>query len=732
MPELVDGFAEAIELHRSGRLEEAEQQYRRVLGRDPKHAPAWQMLGILARDLGRARESIAYLEEGLNTVGPNQKLYFQLGQSYQAVGEPDGAIRSYRLGLTVNEASAEGHLPLGQLLLARGDRHAAIEHFYRAVELAPEAIDARFSLAVALAEDGQTPTAEAAYQELIELAPSHAPALINLAALMQQQGRIDEAIERYRRALTADRSSWKAEFNLGSALAAQRDFTGAAAAYQRAIELQPDVVDAQVRLGEVLAGCGETARAQSCFRRASAATPDRLLSALRIECYGERIFQSSAEIDGYRRLLANYLAELAKSEKPPGGRAWQIPLAEMPVPGSQPPTPLIYHGRDDKPLKVQFAQLLSGRLPRTDLAPRSGKPRVAFVVTPEHEGIFLRGMAGVLNHLDPARLEVTLICGAGAKNRVASMIRSADVRQEVLPSRFADAVEMLRAGQFDLIYFWEVGTDATNYYLPLARTAPVQCTSWGWPVTSGMSEIDYFISSDLVEPVGAEAHYSEHLVRLRRLPLYYARPDLSAVSSQRERFGFRPDQSIYLCAQNPRKFHPDFDRLIRIILENDPQGLFVLVEATPAFLTEQLRTRFSRTLGDVLPRVRFLPRMTKGEFLELLASADVVLDTPHYGGGANTTYETLALGKPLVTLAGDFHRSRYAAGVLGRIGLDDFITTTPEDYTRVAVALGSDRAWREQLAHKISRSAAVLFEDHGAVGELEDWMLEAITRSRET
>ena len=545
---------------------------------------------------------------------------------------------------------------------------------------------------------------------------------------MQDQGQLGEAVESFRRALQVDPHNWKAQFNLGSALASQRDFAAAAVAFQQAVDLQPDVVDAQVRLGEVLAGCGQHDRARTCFCRALSAQPDRLLSALRAECFGERIFETGGEIDAYRQHLSERLAELADAERQ--GTKWQVSLAEMPVAASQPPTPLVYQGRDDRPLKEQFARLLAGRFPRAELPRRAGKPRVGFVVTPEHEGIFLRGMAGVLNHLDPARLAVTLVCGAGAKNRIASMITSVDVQQAVLPARFADAVEMLRAETFDLIYFWEVGTDPTSYYLPMLRLAPVQCTSWGWPVTSGLAEIDYFVSSDMLEPVGAEAHYCERLVRLRRLPLYYARPAVAGIAGQRERFGFSPDDHVYLCTQNPRKFHPDFDRMIGEILEADPRGLFVLVEAAPGFLTEQLRSRFARTLAEVADRVRFLPRMSKGEFLELIASADVLLDTPHYGGGANTTFETLALGKPLVTLAGEFHRGRFAAGVLNRIGLDDFVTQSPESYAKVAVALGGDAAWRQQLAYKITRSAAVLFEDRAAAGELEDWFLEAIAASR--
>lgn len=126
MPDVVDGFTVAQELHRTGRLDLAEQGYRQVLEADPQHAAAWRMLGILARDSGRLREAIVFLEEGLFSVGPDPKLYYHLGQTYAAAGDADEAIRSHRLSLTVLEASPQGHLALGQLLLARratrGDR----------------------------------------------------------------------------------------------------------------------------------------------------------------------------------------------------------------------------------------------------------------------------------------------------------------------------------------------------------------------------------------------------------------------------------------------------------------------------------------------------------------------------------------------------------------------------------------------------------------------------------
>jgi predicted O-linked N-acetylglucosamine transferase (SPINDLY family) len=339
-------------------------------------------------------------------------------------------------------------------------------------------------------------------------------------------------------------------------------------------------------------------------------------------------------------------------------------------------------------------------------------------------------MAGVLNQLDCGKMDVVLFSGPNARSHVAAKLQNPDVRRAALPRNFLPAVEMLRDAECDLIYYWEVGTDPVNYFLPFFRPAPVQCTSWGWPVTSGIAAIDYFVSSRQLEPAGAAADYSEQLVELAEIPNYYYRPDVSRVVADRERFGLPAEQNIYFCPQNPRKFHPDFDPLIGGILRSDPAGLFVMLSSAPAWLSDALAARFARTLADVIHRVRILPRVTKSEFAILLASADVVLDTPHYGGGANTTYDALALAKPLVTLEGREHRGRYAAAACRAMGLESLVADSPEEYVRSAVELGTQPDLRETVAGKIRLASDGLFDNLGAVTEFEAFLLEAIELGR--
>ena len=55
--------------------------------------------------------------------------------------------------------------------------------------------------------------------------------------------------------------------------------------------------------------------------------------------------------------------------------------------------------------------------------------------------------------------------------------------------------------------YLDVGMDPMTYFLAFARLAPVQCVTWGHPVTTGVPNMDYFISSDLLEPLPGQGSF---------------------------------------------------------------------------------------------------------------------------------------------------------------------------------------------------------------------------------
>src|SRR5262249_45536305 len=151
----------------------------------------------------------------------------------------------------------------------------------------------------------------------------------------------------------------------------------------------------------------------------------------------------------------------------------------------------------------------------------------------------------------------------------------------------------------------------------------------------------------------------EKLIRLPRLGVVYDRPTLDR-PADRSAFGLPERATVYACPQTLFKFHPEFDALLADILRQDPEGVLVLIEGRCRLWNELLLNRFRREMPDVCDRVRWLPRLSRPDYIRLLAASDVMLDPIHFGGG-NTSYEAFAMGLPVVTWPSAFLRGRLTA-----------------------------------------------------------------------
>jgi predicted O-linked N-acetylglucosamine transferase (SPINDLY family) len=352
-----------------------------------------------------------------------------------------------------------------------------------------------------------------------------------------------------------------------------------------------------------------------------------------------------------------------------------------------------------------------------------GPWHVGIVVTPAHEGVFLRCMSGIFNRLDARRFRVTVMGARPAEPVLRSAMRQSAARYLRLPLRFDHAAQQIRAARFDLVYFWEVGTDSSNHFLPFLRLAPVQCTGWGWPDTSAAPELDHHLTARGACGDDAQRFFSERLVALPHLPPYFFRPPIPERPHPRSHFGLRDDAHLYVCVQNLRKVHPDFDPILRGILEGDRRGIAVFVgDAHPA-VGELLRQRWSETCAGIAERIVLLPRLQPQEYFHLLAISDVALDTLHFGG-SNTAYDALAAGVPVVTLPTEQPRGRYMSAMYRAMGLDDCVVASAPEYVERALRLGTDAGYRQAVSSTIRREGACLFENPQAVRQLEDFFAQ--------
>jgi predicted O-linked N-acetylglucosamine transferase (SPINDLY family) len=678
-------FDEAIRLHQEEYLWEAEQLYRGILKHWPDHSGALHLLGVVLHQCGDHEGALRYIGRAIVKSPPKAVHFNNYGGALHALGRPVEALACFHHALQLWGDYPDAHANLGLAQQSLGKEDAALASYRRALELQPRHRDAQKRLADLLREQGKTEEAMGVYQKAIELEP-RAPLHVGYGNLLL--------------------------------VAARHDL--AAVQYEKALELDPDCAAAFFNLGSARQHLYQSEEAQRLFQRAAELSPHKPLWRLRRSAASPVLFRDMQQIDAWR-------AELDKSldgwlASPPTVNRWNDLIEADAIPSMS----FAYHGRNNRRLKEKFGRFYAQYfrdMPQPAGSGMRSRRRLGFVVTQSHEGIFLRCMRGIIEHLDREAFELLILCSGGIVETVRKGIHRDDLRFVPLSDSFRESVARIREVACDVIYYWEVGSDSRNYFLPYACLAPVQCTSHGSLITTGVPAVDYFISSELVETDAAQEHYSEKLWKSRTLLMNEGR--LSPVPpASRDSFGLPEKRNLYLCFQNPLKFHPDFDPLLRGILEADRKATIALLAGTRGAAAAVLKERFKETIGPQADRIVFLPWLKFQDYCCLLALADVVLDPPHYTA-SSSAYDILSFSQPTVTLPGELAVGRMGRGFHHKMHTEELVARSPEEYVSTAVRVATDRDYRQYLRDRIRSASDAVFNDVEAVREHERFFAEA-------
>ena len=705
-------FILAFSHNQQGKLAEAATCCRRAIELNPDNADAHHTMSVLLAKQEKFDEAVTCCRRVLELRPNFADAHNNLAILLRNVRKPDESAACCRRAIELKPDFAEAYSNLAIALAQQGKLDEAVACCRRALELKPDFAEVHSNLGVMLKDQNKLDEAAACCRRAIELRPDFADAYSNLASVLIDQSKLDEAVPCFLRVLELKPDLASAHYALATVFAKGGNLDEAAARCRRAIELQPDLATAYHTLAAVLAKQGNIAEAKARYLQAIELNPRQDSWRLNIVSLCPSVFGSIEDIDDYRRTLLSELEDLSK-------RDLTFELATLVTSDCRPSFNLQFHGRDDRPIREAFARVFRDCFPAASPAGSSGRPRIGFVVTDRHEQIFLKSMGGILEHMDPDLFELIVIGSESGLALLRSAIRNPAVKLLSVPIKFDRFVEAIRDARLDLLYYWEVATDSINYFLPFFRLAPVQCTSWGIQVTSGIPQLDYYLSSELIEPEEGPSHYTENLVLASTLLTYQERLTLADSPKPRESFGVAADQHMYLCAQQLGKFQPDFDPILAGILRQDAQGVVVVTEdRNGRLIAQQLRQRFAATIPDVAGRIVFIPFQPISDYLSLIAAADVLLDPLHFGG-VNSSYDGFSLNKPIVTLPSRFQRGRYTLACYKKMGVSACVASDPQQYIDIAVALGTDAAFRSEVVEKIRRASPVLFEDMEAVREHE-------------
>ena len=219
------------------------------------------------------------------------------------------------------------------------------------------------------------------------------------------------------------------------------------------------------------------------------------------------------------------------------------------------------------------------------------------------------------------------------------------------------------------------------------KPAPLQVGWMGYPGTTGLQSMDYYLGDRFLLPPGKYDHlFTEKLVHL---PAYASFKPLADAPPVNDLPALRNGHVTFGSFNRPNKISRDVIALWSALLRAVPDARMVL-GAIPVY--GQYDTMLSAFAEEGIDRERlhFYRKTNMQAYLGLHHQVDICLDTFPYNGGI-TTMHALWMGVPTLTLAGQTVGGRMGAGIQAHVQLDAFVA---ED---AAAFVQQGAQWARQL-----------------------------------
>ncbi|TMH79296.1 MAG: tetratricopeptide repeat protein [Betaproteobacteria bacterium] len=756
----------ALQHHQAGRLREAEAAYREMLAVDPENIDALHFLGVISHQRGEHGRAAELISRALERNPSNAPAHNNLGNALGAQGKLNEAVVSYLNALALDPDYVDALVNLGAALRAQGKPDRALACYQRALALAPNAPAARAGLQDVLRDQSsvgkaairsdKAPTLEpescewhfgqgnsykdqaqwdeavASYERALSLAPDFSPAYVNLGNVLNVQGKPDQAIACYRKALVIEPDLLEAHYNLADVLRDQNRLNEAIPCYEKVLALRPDLPEAHWGLGHVFRNQGRLNEGLDCNRKALSLDPEYVEARWALAMSQiPKMYGTDADPTSCRTAFVGQLDELERWFD--GTRSAQGFKAV----GTQQPFPLAYQEENNRSLLKRYGSLCT-RLMGEWFA------RQGFVAPGRRrpDGVIRVGIAsqyfwnhsvwnaivkGWFEKIGRERFALYAFYFGVREDQETLFAKSSAARFEQGARPLQRWVQDIIDQQLDVLIYPEIGMDPMSIKLASLRLAPVQVATWGHPETTGLPTIDYYLSAEEMEPPDAQENYTERLITLPSLGCFYRPWGGKPIHPDLGKLGIDVRSPLFLCPGMPFKYAPQHDWVIAEIARRLGRCQFIFFIPEVSNLAEKLRQRleavFTRYGLNIDQHVIFIPWLTGPAFDGLLDRADVFLDTIGFSG-FNTAMQAVERGTPIVTWEGRFLRGRLASGILKRMGLQELVAGSEEDYISLAVKLIRDGEYRERARKRIEAERHVLFEDMAPIRALESFLAE--------
>ncbi|MBI5108647.1 MAG: tetratricopeptide repeat protein [Rhodocyclales bacterium] len=559
------------------------------------------------------------------------------------LGRYEDACLAWQEALRLDPGTAEAHQGLGVALLALG-----------------HAVGARASLANAMALVADDRVALLLGEMALNLPAAVARARRYSAGLFDPMVQTSES--RHDSALV-DQDDCATCFLQAVGFRSLGRRTEALAAARRALEQTPDDAALLGKLGIVFSEGGDLAAAADCHRASLERRPDHLATLINLADVHFRQGNTEASLLALEKCLAldehnaavrsALLLALSRSSKVGAASLYAAHrryshFIESPLREAWPA-----HGNSRDPMRRLNIGIVSADLRNHPMA---------YFLEP------------VLRHLaQSTTLALHAYSASATEDRTSQRMRGAFARW--LPvANLSDAAlaAAIQADGIDILIDLSGHTGGNRLPTLARKPAPLQASWIGYPCTTGLDAVDYYIGDDHFLPAGRFDHwFSEKIVRLPALVAFQPSPAAVAPNPLPAMAG---KGLSFASFNHTSKITPETLDAWADVLRGVPDSRLLVFAPDPATLGPALKRALAA--GGIAPeRIDMRGRLPLSKYLLAHHQADICLDTVPYNGGT-TTLHALSMGVPTLTLTGDTAPGCVGAALLHAVGLEGFTADT--------------------------------------------------------
>lgn len=681
-------LARAYQLHQQGDVKGAEQGYRQALEQNPELVDAWRNLGAMLRQQGRVAEGLRCTEEALKRQPNDHSLWGNLGNALRDLDRLQESRQAFERAIQLAPDQLGPRLGLAITLNKTGDYWQVIQGVLPILDGLPTepnhtAADLLLEVGNAYHHLGQQDQALSHWKRALGLTAGDKQLLmaLNMGQVLCELQRHSHTEELLRQQLQHHAHNANLLYALGVTAKGQGRWEEACERFEEALERDPNYAICLNTYGLLLRDLGRSHQARGCFERALAvdskfgAAMNNLGSVLKdVARYPEALewLRKGAEQLGDNPAAhSNVLFTLVGYELEPAEQRF----AEARRFGERFSTSPFERWRDRIPYPDRLRRLRIGLV-----SPDFCRHAVSYFVEP------------LLERWDRGELEITLYaCGNVRDDYTRRLQSKADRWRDIHGLSDEQAVLQILRDEIDILVDLAGHTAGNRLTLFARKPAPIQATYLGYYGTTGLQQVDYWITDPTLHPLEDETKdpCSEERWRLPRAYVTYRplpeAPAVAPLPMLKRGFpmlgSFNQSRKITLTTA---------ERWMAVLQAIPSAHLFLksknLGEPTEA---QRIRTLFSE-LGLAPERLHLEGHSPSvAAHLERYREVDIALDTFPYTG-CTTTADALWMGVPVLSVAGNSMVSRQAAAVLVAAGQQQWICNSTEELVHQCLALLED------------------------------------------